>query len=292
MTWRHVFLAGEDCESNCDQVEAALRSRYRSFSTALNMESVAPVSVDQAFSDERLKAMHVSKLSQYVRRAGLVTLAVAIMAGVLVFSAHSVYAADANNCATLYTTKSGLPTGFGTNLGSMTFNGHTFASCSNGYGLYWSGETNAYGVPFQCTEMVRRYDSIVWGDNLGLWTGNASNFWWAHPSRFTTKPNGSAFKPRVGDILVWGPVTSGGAPDHSQTGNIPGHVAILKTVTQVDGFDWTVTVFNQNIDTGHGGQFSTTSGYISEDDVTRLYTMTISNFTVSSSSLYGVLDWS
>jgi hypothetical protein len=236
--------------------------------------------------------VRINNLPRAARRAGLAILMLAMMASAFVVSTHSAYAADANNCATLYTTQSGLPSGFGTNLGSMTFNSHTFASCSNGYGTYWSGETNVYGVPFQCTEMVRRYDSIVWGDNLSLWTGNASNFWWAHPSRFTSKLNGTTFKPRVGDILVWGPVTSGGAPNQSQTGNIPGHVAILKTVTQVDGFDWTVTVFNQNIDTAHGGQFSTTSGAIVKDDVTGHYTLTVSNFSVGSSSLYGVLDWS
>jgi hypothetical protein len=68
---------------------------------------------------------------------------------------------------------------------------------SNFNNANWDG----YGNPFQCVELIARYDQLRWHDNYG-W-GDANTIWQNHPGHFTQYPNGINSPPEPGDILVW-----------------------------------------------------------------------------------------
>lgn len=96
---------------------------------------------------------------------------------------------------------------------------------SNGSPGYVSGKNNfsngiITGMKWQCVEFVRRYYLEKFHINLrSLYTGDA-NTWYDHADEMQLErhANGSAVKPRVGDIVV-----SGGRPS--------GHVAIISSVS-------------------------------------------------------------
>jgi hypothetical protein len=90
----------------------------------------------------------------------------------------------------------------------------------------WDG----YGNPFQCVELIDRYDRLRWHDN---WTwGDAGSDWNTgnHPSHFQQMPQGSNNPPSAGDILIW-------------NNSSPGHIAII-TGVNIGGRN--VTLLEQN----------------------------------------------
>jgi surface antigen len=94
----------------------------------------------------------------------------------------------------------------------------------------WDG----YGNPFQCVELIDRYDWLRWHDtdangNRWVW-GNAADNWNRHPERFAQKVNGGAAAPVAGDILIW-------------NDNDYGHIAVI---TDVDDSAQTATILEQN----------------------------------------------
>jgi hypothetical protein len=88
----------------------------------------------------------------------------------------------------------------------------------------WDG----YGNPFQCVELIDRYDQLRWHDNH-IW-GNAADDWASHPSHFAQEQNGGTTAPEAGDILIW-------------TNNYPGHIAVI---IGVDYGNHTATILEQN----------------------------------------------
>jgi hypothetical protein len=94
----------------------------------------------------------------------------------------------------------------------------------------WDG----YGNPFQCVELIDRYDWLRWQDtdaNGKQWVwGNAADNWNRHPARFAKKVNGSAAAPTAGDILIW---------DENEYG----HIAVI---VAVDESAHTATILEQN----------------------------------------------
>jgi hypothetical protein len=188
--------------------------------------------------------------------------------------------------------------GFGTTLDSV----NNVPACSNGYDGYWSGVTSSawLGVPFQCTELIRRWAYFQYGNSPSSWAntvngqsdGNAANMWWAHPGGWYQHLNGSSHLPWVGDIIVWGPVDANGNPLESQTLNYPGHVAIIKSVSTVSSTQWKVTAaVQQNIANGNGQYitYSDTTGTIGKYDVPAVYVLSM-NEGVYNSQIYGVLS--
>ncbi len=94
----------------------------------------------------------------------------------------------------------------------------------------WDG----YGNPFQCVELIDRYDWLRWHDtnangNKWVW-GNAADNWNRHPARFTQKINGGDTAPAAGDILIW-------------NDNDYGHIAVI---VDVDDSAQTATILEQN----------------------------------------------
>lgn len=90
----------------------------------------------------------------------------------------------------------------------------------------WDG----YGNPFQCVELIDRYDQLRWHDNW-IW-GNAGPDWnvGQHPGHFAQEQNGGTTAPESGDILIWNNTTDG-------------HIAVIIAVNA--GYH-TVTVLEQN----------------------------------------------
>jgi hypothetical protein len=67
----------------------------------------------------------------------------------------------------------------------------------------WDG----YGNPFQCVELIDRYDDLRWHDTTSsgatyVW-GDASADWATHPGRFQKEQDGGTTEPQAGDIVVW-----------------------------------------------------------------------------------------
>jgi hypothetical protein len=95
---------------------------------------------------------------------------------------------------------------------------------------YWDG----YGNPFQCVELIDRYDWLRWQDsdaNGKKWVwGNAADNWNRHPARFARKINGGATAPATGDILIW-------------NDNEYGHIAVI---VEVDTGAHIATILEQN----------------------------------------------
>ena len=94
----------------------------------------------------------------------------------------------------------------------------------------WDG----YGNPFQCVELIDRYDWLRWHDtdangNKWVW-GNAAENWNRHPTRFAQKVNGGDTAPAAGDILIW-------------NDNDYGHIAVI---VDVDESAQTATILEQN----------------------------------------------
>ena len=94
----------------------------------------------------------------------------------------------------------------------------------------WDG----YGNPFQCVELIDRYDWLRWHDtdangNKWVW-GNAAENWNRHPARFARMFNGGDTAPAAGDILIW-------------NDNDYGHIAVI---VAVDGSAQTATILEQN----------------------------------------------
>jgi len=94
----------------------------------------------------------------------------------------------------------------------------------------WDG----YGNPFQCVELIDRYDWLRWHDtdaNGKKWVwGNAADNWDRHPARFAQKVNGGDTAPVAGDILIW-------------NDNDYGHIAVI---VDVDESAQTATILEQN----------------------------------------------
>lgn len=93
---------------------------------------------------------------------------------------------------------------------------------------YNNANWDGYGNPFQCVELIDRYDQLRWHDNW-VW-GNAGTDWSAHPPHFTPDQNGGTIAPEAGDILIWNNTTDG-------------HIAVI---TAVNAGNHTVTVLEQN----------------------------------------------
>jgi hypothetical protein len=95
---------------------------------------------------------------------------------------------------------------------------------------YWDG----YGNPFQCVELIDRYDWLRWNDtdaNGDKWVwGNAAENWNRHPAHFAKKVNGGDTPPVAGDILIW-------------NDNDYGHIAVI---VAVDDSARTATILEQN----------------------------------------------
>jgi surface antigen len=94
----------------------------------------------------------------------------------------------------------------------------------------WDG----YGNPFQCVELIDRYDWLRWHDTDGnghkwVW-GNAAENWNRHPAHFARNANGGETAPAAGDILIW-------------NDNGYGHIAVI---AEVNENAHTVTVLEQN----------------------------------------------
>lgn len=94
----------------------------------------------------------------------------------------------------------------------------------------WDG----YGNPFQCVELIARYDWLRWHDtgqdgNRWVW-GNAAENWTRHPAHFARKVNGGGTAPVAGDILIW-------------NDNGYGHIAVI---ADVDGSARAATILEQN----------------------------------------------
>jgi surface antigen len=95
---------------------------------------------------------------------------------------------------------------------------------------YWDG----YGNPFQCVELIDRYDWLRWHDtdasgNQWVW-GNAADNWNRHPARFAKVVNGGERAPAAGDILIW-------------NDNEYGHIAVI---VDVDDSARAATILEQN----------------------------------------------
>lgn len=236
-------------------------------------------------------------------RARLLTIAVALVLALTLFGAlpqaaqaRAAYPTSAA-CSANYPAGN-YPSGFGATLSSINL-GHSVPACSNGTQGYWSNVTSSswLGVPFQCTEFIRRWAYFQYGNSPTSWAngygggdGNAANMWWAHPGGWYTHGNGTSHMPQVGDIIVWGPVTNGN-PDESKTLNTPGHVAVILSVSTVSSTKWNVTAIQQNIGTGYGtpANFSNTSGTIGKYDVPAVYVLSM-NESVGGSQIYGVVS--
>lgn len=93
---------------------------------------------------------------------------------------------------------------------------------SNGGDLA-NGCLGAYGVPYQCVELVQRYVALRWG-YPPVWrgVGGAADMRWAHPAGIQFVPNGGAPGPREGDALLF-------------YGGDVGHVALVQRVDRVRG---------------------------------------------------------
>jgi hypothetical protein len=94
----------------------------------------------------------------------------------------------------------------------------------------WDG----YGNPFQCVELIDRYDGLRWRDtdangNRWVW-GNAADNWNRHPARFARMFNGGDAAPAAGDILIW-------------NDNDYGHIAVI---VEVDDSLHSATILEQN----------------------------------------------
>jgi hypothetical protein len=103
----------------------------------------------------------------------------------------------------------------------------------------WDG----YGNPFQCVELIDRYDHLRWGDNY-TW-GNAGTDWTSHPSHFAQEENGGTTAPVAGDILIWNNTTLG-------------HIAVIMSVSFGGHY---VDVLEQNFN--YNGDYYTTHREIS-----------------------------
>jgi hypothetical protein len=93
---------------------------------------------------------------------------------------------------------------------------------------------NGYGNPFQCVELIDRYDWLRWQDsdangNKWVW-GNAAENWNKHPAHFKKVINGGEKAPVAGDILIW-------------NDNEYGHIAVIVVV---DEDARTATILEQN----------------------------------------------
>jgi surface antigen len=131
----------------------------------------------------------------------------------------------------------------------------------------WDG----YGNPFQCVELIGRYDWLRWHDtdangNKWVW-GNAAENWNRHPERFTRKVNGGDTAPAAGDILIW-------------NDNDYGHIAVI---VDVDDSAQTATILEQNFTYAYAhtpGKFIWYTGKraldfdVTQDGDTTRYTLT------------------
>jgi surface antigen len=131
----------------------------------------------------------------------------------------------------------------------------------------WDG----YGNPFQCVELIDRYDWLRWRDtdangNKWVW-GNAADNWNRHPERFAQVVNGGDTAPAAGDILIW-------------NDNEYGHIAVI---VDVDSSAQTATILEQNFTYAYPrvpGKFIWYSARrelsfdVAQDADTTLYTLT------------------
>ncbi len=64
----------------------------------------------------------------------------------------------------------------------------------------WDG----YGNPFQCVELIDRYNYLRYGSTDGNYQwGNAGSDWTNHPWHYVQHANGDVYAPAMGDILIW-----------------------------------------------------------------------------------------
>jgi hypothetical protein len=148
---------------------------------------------------------------------------------------------------------------------SAPFSVHAYQANFNR--AYWDG----YGNPFQCVELVDRYDWLRWHDtdangNKWVW-GNAADNWNWHPARFAKVVNGGDMAPAAGDILIW---------NDSEYG----HIAVI---VGVDSSAQTATILEQNFTYAHArapGKFIWFTAKrsldvdVTHDDDTTRYTLT------------------
>jgi hypothetical protein len=208
-------------------------------------------------------------------------LATALLVGITTHPAKAASGA----CASLTPAGSYAYPNFGNTLATPTIRGSVIPVCDNGALGYVSGKYNAYGMAFQCVELVRRYANVVFGSPTNGWGGDAKRSSTTHPSGWTAHQEGTTYRPVPGDIIVWGPVDGSGNPSPGASG-YPGHVAIISAVTTVDLHNWNVTAVNQNWK-GSTSLVAYSSGSIYKDFDGTFYLYITG--TVSGSQLYGVL---
>lgn len=137
--------------------------------------------------------------------------------------AHAAGYGDPHNCQALAQgANSGWPNYAATPFDAWQVPGSQPFSFTNNYGqsdylvacqpAFWEGNFenafwDGYGNPFQCVELIDRYDWLRWHDTDGngnrwVWQ-DAYQDWDNHPAHFQQRPNGTNSAPAVGDILVW-----------------------------------------------------------------------------------------
>lgn len=119
---------------------------------------------------------------------------------------------------------------------------------------------DAFGLTFQCPELIVRFAAWAYGDSPAEWGrasgGNAPDLWLSgnHPADFVAYANGSSHAPVPGDILVWGSLDSHGQPWPSgPNGYHDGHVAVVAAV-----LNGTVMTAEQNVKWGNADHPSDT----------------------------------
>ena len=156
---------------------------------------------------------------------------------------HYAYAAgDPHNCDALAqgatTSINGSPSPFHAHQipDSPTFNWGTnyLVGCqenSQSDPGYQNANWDGYGHPFQCVELIGRYERMRYGGSY-VW-GDAYTDWANHPSHYVQEANGGSAVPVPGDILVW-PISSS---------EPLGHIALI---INVNAGAHQVTVLEQN----------------------------------------------
>ncbi|HEU5376445.1 MAG TPA: CHAP domain-containing protein [Ktedonobacteraceae bacterium] len=97
---------------------------------------------------------------------------------------------------------------------------------------YQNANWDGYGNPFQCVELIGRYEQMRYGGTY-VWQ-DAYLDWNNHPAHYVQEANGGPNVPVPGDIVVW-PITPGVEPS--------GHIALI---IAVNAGAHQVTILEQN----------------------------------------------